>query len=163
MPNAAGIQNGDTPFYFAGYARNNKLPYTMNSSLDIQWQPRNDLAIDIGAVDALGRHEIIPVPFNQARIATPTNQLKAFAAVCPNPSTALFPQSYTYGYTVQTAAGCGFLNCTLNLPNNEAADRSSTSMAATLTNVTPTSAIPLIRNPFTRLLDFGLQCSASAR
>jgi hypothetical protein len=119
MPNAAGIQNGDTPFYFAGYARNNKLPYTMNNSLDIQWQPRNDLAIDIGAVNALGRHEIIPVPFNQARIATPANPLCGPAAICPNPSSALYPQSYSYGYTVQTAAGCGYLACTLNLPNGQ--------------------------------------------
>ena len=38
----------------------------MNSTLDVQWQPRNDLAIDIGFVNALGRHEIIPLPFNQA-------------------------------------------------------------------------------------------------
>ncbi len=122
MPNAAGLQNGDTPFYFAAYARNNKLPYTMNSSLDIQWQPRNDLAIDIGAVDALGRHEVIPVPFNQARIATPTNPLCGPAPVCPNPSASPYAQSYTYGYTVQTgtlADGCGFLTCTLNLPNGQ--------------------------------------------
>jgi hypothetical protein len=122
LPNAAGLQNGDTPFYFAAYARNNKLPYTMNSSLDIQWQPRNDLAIDIGAVNALGRHEIIPIPFNQSRIATPTNPLCGPAAVCPNPSASPFAQSYTYGYTVQTgtaANGCGFLTCTLNLPNGQ--------------------------------------------
>jgi hypothetical protein len=119
MPNAAGLQNGDTPFYFAGYARDNKLPYTMNTSLDIQWQPRNDLAIDIGAVNALGRHEIIPVPFNQSRIATPTNPLCGPAAVCPNPAGSPFAQSYTYGYTVQTSAGCGYLACTLNLPNGQ--------------------------------------------
>jgi hypothetical protein len=119
MPNAGGLQNGDTPFYFAGYARDNKLPYTMNTSLDIQWQPRNDLAIDIGAVNALGRHEIIPVPFNQSRIATPTNPLCGPAAVCPNPAGSPFAQSYTYGYTVQTSAGCGYLACTLNLPNGQ--------------------------------------------
>ena len=118
LPNAGGIQNGDLPFYLAGYARNNKLPYTMNTSLDIQWQPRNDLAIDIGAVNALGRHEIIPIPFNQARIATPTNPLCGPAAVCTNPA-APFAQYYTYGYTVQTASGCGFLGCTLNLPNGQ--------------------------------------------
>ena len=47
----------------------------MNSTLDIQWQPRNDLAVDIGFVNGLGRHEVIPIPFNQARIATPTNPL----------------------------------------------------------------------------------------
>ena len=48
-------------FTWAPTQRNNKLPYTMNSTLDIQWQPRNDLAIDIGYVNALGRHEIIPI------------------------------------------------------------------------------------------------------
>ena len=58
------------------YNRKNKLPYTMNQTLDIQWQPRNDLAIDIGYVGNLGRHEVIPVPFNQAQIATPTNPIR---------------------------------------------------------------------------------------
>jgi len=119
MPNVAGLQNGDIPFYFAGYARGNKLPYTMNTTLDLQWQPRNDLAIDIGGVDALGRHEIIPIPFNQARIASPANPLCGPAAVCPNPGASPFAQSYTYGYTVQTAGNCGFLGCTLNLPNGQ--------------------------------------------
>ena len=71
----------------------NKLPYTMNSTLDIQWQPRNDLAIDIGYVNGLGRHEIIPIPFNQARIATPTNPLCGTAAVCPSTS-APYAQFY---------------------------------------------------------------------
>jgi hypothetical protein len=89
----------------------------MNSTLDVQWQPRNDLAIDIGFVNALGRHEIVPLPFNQARIASPTNPLCGPAAVCANPSGSPFAESYTYGYTVQTASGCGYLGCTLNLPN----------------------------------------------
>lgn len=119
MPNVAGLQNGDIPFYFAGYARGNKLPYTMNATFDLQWQPRNDLAIDIGGVDALGRHEIIPIPFNQARIASPANPLCGPAAVCPDPGGSPFAQSYTYGYTVQTAGDCGFLGCTLNLPNGQ--------------------------------------------
>jgi hypothetical protein len=119
LPNAQGIQNGDLPFYLAGYARGNKLPYTMNSSLDIQWQPRNDLAIDIGAVNALGRHEVIPIPFNQSRIATPTNPLCGPAPVCANPSGSTYAQFWTYGYTVQTGS-CGFLGCTLNLPNGQA-------------------------------------------
>ncbi len=119
MPNAAGLENGEIPFYLAAYARNNKLPYTMNSTLDVQWQPRNDLAIDIGGVDALGRHEIIPVPFNQARIATPTNPLCGPAPVCANPAASPHAQFYTYGYTVQTDNGCGYLGCTLNLPNGQ--------------------------------------------
>ena len=116
LPNATALQNGEIPFYLGAYARNNKLPYTMNSTLDIQWQPRNDLAIDIGYVNGLGRHEVIPVPFNQARIASPSNPLCGPAAVCANPAGSPFVQSFTYGYTVQTCANHGFLGCTLSLP-----------------------------------------------
>jgi hypothetical protein len=117
-PNTSNI----TPFYLGVYARNNKLPYTMNSTLDIQWQPRNDLAIDIGFVNALGRHEIIPIPFNQPRIATPTNPLCGPAAVCANPAGSPWAQSYTYGFTVQgTASGCSIFGdfCPINLPNGQ--------------------------------------------
>jgi len=122
MPNAEGLSFGDPPFYLGAYARNNKLPYTMNSTLDIQWQPRNDLAIEIGYVGGLGRHEVIPIPFNQARIASPSNPLCGTAAKCPNTS-APFAQFYTYGYTVQQgepgsspACGFGFDPCPISLP-----------------------------------------------
>jgi hypothetical protein len=100
LPNAAAIEDGSQLFSFAVYNRKNKLPYTMNQTLDLQWQPRNDLAIDIGYVGNLGRHEVIPIPFNQARIASPGNPLCGPAAVCPDPTTAFAPQNYTYGYTV---------------------------------------------------------------
>ena len=116
LPNAASLQDGTIPFYLGAYKRDNKLPYTMNSTLDIQWQPRNDLAIDIGFVNGLGRHEVIPVPFNQARVASPSNPLCGTATVCPNPAGSPFAQSFTYGYTVQTCANPGFLGCTLMLP-----------------------------------------------
>ena len=91
LPNAAAIQEGAQLFSFAVYNRNNKLPYTLNETLDIQWQPRNDLAITIGYVGNLGRHEIIPVPFNQAQIASPSKPIR--------PGTP-FEQDYSYGYTV---------------------------------------------------------------
>jgi hypothetical protein len=91
----------------------------MDATLDIQWQPRNDLAIDIGGVNNLGRHEIIPVPFNQTRIATPTNPLCGPAPVCANPGASPFAQFYSYGYVVQTNSNCGYLGCTLNLPNGQ--------------------------------------------
>jgi hypothetical protein len=116
-PNTSNI----TPFYLGVYARNNKLPYTMNSTLDIQWQPTNTLAIDIGYVNALGRHEIIPIPFNQPRVATPANPLCGPAAVCPNPS-APWAQSYTYGFTVQgTGPFCSNFSdsCPISLPNGQ--------------------------------------------
>jgi hypothetical protein len=92
LPNAAAIESGAQLFSFADYNRTNKLPYTLNQTLDIQWQPRPDLAITIGYVGNLGRHEVIPVPFNQAGIATPSHPIHG--------------QNYTYGYTVLAPPGC---------------------------------------------------------
>ncbi len=90
LPNAAGIIQGAEPFTLGVYNRKNKLPYSINYTLDIQWQPRNDLAIEVGYVGNVGRHLIVPLPFNQAQIATPGN------VIHPGPN----GQSYTYGYTV---------------------------------------------------------------
>jgi len=86
LPNAAGIIQGAEPFTLGVYNRKNKLPYSINYTLDIQWQPRNDLAIEVGYVGNVGRHQIIPLPFNQAQIATPTHPVNS--------------QSFSYGYTV---------------------------------------------------------------
>ncbi|MGA2355062.1 MAG: carboxypeptidase regulatory-like domain-containing protein [Terriglobales bacterium] len=97
LPNQAAIINGSSLFSFATYNRANKLPYTINYTLDIQWQPRNDLAVEIGYVGNLGRHEVIPIPFNQPVIATPANPAH------PNSQN---PQQYTYGYTVQGPSTC---------------------------------------------------------
>jgi|HubBroStandDraft_5_1064220.scaffolds.fasta_scaffold02466_6 hypothetical protein len=111
---AAGIAQGQQLFTFATYNRANKLPYTINDTLDFQWQPRNDLAIEIGYVGNLGRHGVIPIPFNQAQIATPTNPVR--------PGTP-FEQDYTYGYTVQGPANCNPSvtgSCSsINLPNGQ--------------------------------------------
>jgi hypothetical protein len=96
LPNERAIVGSQTTppaqlFSFATYNRANKLPYTINDTLDIQWQARNDLAFEIGYVGTLGRHGVIPIPFNQPGIASPTN------IIHPN---SLYPQSYTYGYTL---------------------------------------------------------------
>jgi len=126
----AYLNCGLPPFYLGAYARANKLPYTMNSTLDIQWQPRNDLAIDIGFVNGLGRHEVIPIPFNQARIATPANPLCGTASVCANTSDP-FAQFYTYGYPVQTP-GCkpAFFNaCAIALPTGPQGQNLGTMLA----------------------------------
>jgi hypothetical protein len=104
LPNATAISNGAQLFSFADYNRANKLPYTLNQTLDIQWQPRHDLAIEIGYVGNLGRHEIVPLPFNQAQIASPTNPIR--------PGTP-FEQDYTYGYSIVTQSG-GFTPATIN-------------------------------------------------
>ncbi|HTB97625.1 MAG TPA: carboxypeptidase regulatory-like domain-containing protein [Terracidiphilus sp.] len=91
LPNAASIENFGQPISLGIYDRTNKLPYTMNYTLDFQWQPRNDLAIEMGYVGNLGRHQVIPVPFNQPTIATPSN---------PTLSGSQYEQKYSYGYNV---------------------------------------------------------------
>jgi hypothetical protein len=98
LPNEAAIASGAQLFSFATYDRANKLPYTINDTLDAQWQPRNDLAIEVGYVGNFGRHGIVPIPFNQPGIASPSN------IIHPN---SKYPQEYTYGYTVEGPAGCG--------------------------------------------------------
>jgi Carboxypeptidase regulatory-like domain len=137
FPQVGTVQNigaylncGLPPFYLGAYDRTNKLPYTMNSTLDIQWQPRNDLAIDIGYVGGLGRHEVIPIPFNQARIASPTNPLCGPAATCPNTSNP-FAQFYTYGFSVQqqNCTPAFFNACAINLPTGPQGQNLGTMLA----------------------------------
>ena len=91
LPTAGEILDGGQPISLGVYDRANKLPYTMNYTLDVQWQPRSDLAIELGYVGNLGRHQVIPVPFNQPNIASPSNPALAGT---PN------QQNYSYGYNV---------------------------------------------------------------
>jgi hypothetical protein len=70
-----GCNAGTAPFNFGAYDMANKLPYTFNFKFDMQWQPRNDIAITIGYTGNLGRHAVIPVPFNEPGIATPTSPI----------------------------------------------------------------------------------------
>ncbi|HEX3572865.1 MAG TPA: TonB-dependent receptor [Acidobacteriaceae bacterium] len=90
LPNLAAINEGGRPVSLGVYDRANKLPYTYNYTLDMQWQPRNDLAFEIGYVGNLGRHQVIPVPFNQPGIAAPSHPIHG--------------ENYSYGYTVEGAS-----------------------------------------------------------
>ena len=90
LPNIASIENGGQPISLGVYDRTNKLPYTYNYTLDIQWQPRNDLVFELGYVGNVGRHQVIPVPFNQPGIASPSH--------------AIHGQKYSYGYNVNGAS-----------------------------------------------------------
>jgi len=92
LPNANAIVNEfGQPISLGVYSRGNKLPYTMNYTLDFQWQPRNDIAVEVGYVGNRGRHQVIPVPFNQPTIASPAS---------PALSGGPFQQNYSYGYNV---------------------------------------------------------------
>jgi hypothetical protein len=110
LPNIASIEEGGQPISLGVYDRTNKLPYTYNYTLDIQWQPRNDLAIEIGYVGNLGRHQVIPVPFNQPGIASTTHPIHG--------------ETYSYGYNVQGPVGCAatFSCSPLALPNGNLYD-----------------------------------------
>jgi hypothetical protein len=90
-PNNGEIINNGEPISLGVYDRANKLPYTMNYTLDLQWQPRNDIAVELGYVGNLGRHQVIPVPFNQPGIASSSNPMLAGSGCT---------QNYTYGYNI---------------------------------------------------------------
>ncbi|MDR3734350.1 MAG: TonB-dependent receptor [Acidobacteriaceae bacterium] len=96
LPSVSDIANFSAQPYTLGvYNRANKLPYSINFTLNVQWQPRSDMMVEIGYIGNLGRHQVIPLPFNQANIATPSNPT--------HPGTQA-AQSYSYGYTIYDAA-----------------------------------------------------------
>ncbi len=90
LPNIASINNGGQPISLGVYDRTNKLPYTYNYTLDIQWQPSNNWVVELGYVGNIGRHQVIPVPFNQPGIAAPSHPIHG--------------QKYSYGYNVGGAS-----------------------------------------------------------
>jgi hypothetical protein len=85
------LQFGCGPIFFGGYDPKNTLPYSENWTLDLQWQPVNTLLLSLAYVGNHGVHGVMPIPFNQAQIATPQNPLLAGG---PN------QQNYSYGWQV---------------------------------------------------------------
>jgi hypothetical protein len=87
------VPNGNPQFafLFGGYDPRNTLPYSENWTLDVQWQPYNTLLFDVGYVGNHGVHQLLPIPFNQPGIATPTHPING--------------QIYSYGYQATSAAG----------------------------------------------------------
>ncbi len=79
--NCSGLQSQEgytlctTPLNFGIYDKNNVLPYTINYTFNVQWQPVNTLAILVGYTGNRGRHSVIPIPINEPGIATPTNPI----------------------------------------------------------------------------------------
>jgi hypothetical protein len=93
-----GQQEDETcsvPLNFASYNPANKLPYTINFTLGMQWQPTNDLAVSIAYVGNRGRHSIIPIPLNEPQIVTASNPQMIGGA---NPHSD--GESSSYGYEV---------------------------------------------------------------
>ena len=84
-------QSGCGPLFFGGYDPKNTIPYSENWTLQLQWQPINSWLFSLAYVGNHGLHELMPVPFNQAQIATPQNPVLAGGP---------FQQNYSYGYNV---------------------------------------------------------------
>jgi hypothetical protein len=79
--NCSGLQAQEgyflctAPLNFGVYDKGNVLPYTMNYTLNVQWQPTNTVAIQLGYTGNRGRHSVIPIPINEPGIATSTNPI----------------------------------------------------------------------------------------
>jgi len=106
--NCGGVGNLEddctqTPLYLGAYDKNNVLPYTINYTFNIQWQPRSDLAVTIGYTGNRGRHAVIPIPFNLPQVATSSNPAQILGA-SPHSS----GETTTYGYDVLNGnTSCG--------------------------------------------------------
>jgi hypothetical protein len=94
LPNLNDTLNGNYPagnlfgpFLMGGYDANNKLPYTVNWTFDIQYQASNSWLFSAGYVGNHGAHEVLPIPFNQPAIATaqhPVNgQTASYGGITP--------------------------------------------------------------------------------
>jgi hypothetical protein len=83
-----GFANSD--FLFGAYDPANKLPYSEDWSLDLQWQPKNNLVLTLAYIGNHGVHQPIPIPFNQPGVATPTNPING--------------QIYSYGFQASDAS-----------------------------------------------------------
>jgi hypothetical protein len=75
VQNRTGLVNGNQPFLFGGYDPTNKLPYSENWALDLQWQPINSVAMTLAYVGNRTLHLPIPIAFNQPGIATAANPI----------------------------------------------------------------------------------------
>lgn len=114
-------ESGCGPLFFGGYDPKNTLPYSKNWTLDLQWQPKNNLLLTLGYIGNHGQHEIIPLPFNQAQIATPQSPLLQGGP---------YQQNYSYGYNVN----CGVIYYESCTPTNLATVPPSQALAAESVN-----------------------------
>jgi hypothetical protein len=75
IDNQEGYTDCTATLNFGAYDKHNVLPYTINYTLNVQWQPSSDVAITIGYTGNRGRHAVIPIPFNEPGIATASNPI----------------------------------------------------------------------------------------
>jgi hypothetical protein len=88
--NNGGGDCGTQPYNFGAYARNNKLPYSIDYTFNLQYQLTKNMAATLGYTGNRGRHLVIPVPFNEPGIATATSPING--------------ETSSYGYEVLNTA-----------------------------------------------------------
>ena len=117
-----------TPLNFGIYDKNNKLPYTINYTLNVQWQPRSDLAVSVGYTGNRGRHSVIPIPINEPGIATPTNPI--------------WGETASYGLDVlnQNSTECGYDYCPISVEPWNTFDAGNTDFRAPYVGFSPNAA-----------------------
>lgn len=72
---SSGSSCGVIPANFGSYARDNKLPYSINFSTSVQVQMTPSISFQFGYTGNRGRHLVVPTPFNQPKIATASNPI----------------------------------------------------------------------------------------
>src|SRR5215472_512496 len=115
LPNIAEIENYGQPVSLGVYDRTNKLPYTYNYTLDIQWQPRKDLALELGYVGYIG-YAAESISYRAAGIDA-YNALTAHLEKRMSHGIQL-AVSYTYSHALDEQSGLGLFyngNNPLNL------------------------------------------------
>jgi hypothetical protein len=113
---------------FGAYDKKNVLPYTLNYTFNMQWQPRNDLAITLGYAGNRGRHSVIPLPLNEPGIATASNPI--------------WGETSTYGFEVlnQNSTDCGYDYCPIATEPWNTLDGGNTDFRAPYVGYSPNAA-----------------------
>jgi hypothetical protein len=86
VDNQEGYTDCTATLNFGAYDKDNVLPYTVNYSLKMQWQPTASTAATIAYVGNRGRHAVVPIPFNEPGVATP--------------GSPIWGEQYSYGFQV---------------------------------------------------------------
>ena len=113
---------------FGYYDKSNVLPYTVNYTLNTQWQPFNTLAIMLGYTGNRGRHSVIPIPFNEPGIATASNPI--------------WGETSSYGMEVmdQNSSACDYDYCPIPEEPWATADSGNTDFRTPFVGYSPNSA-----------------------
>jgi hypothetical protein len=117
-----------SPLNFGIYDKNNVLPYTINYTLNVQWQPANTIVVSLGYTGNSGRHSVIPIPINEPGIATPSNPI--------------WGETATYGMDVlnQDSEDCGYDYCPIAVEPWNTFDAGNTDFRAPYIGYSPNAA-----------------------